>query len=238
MSENYYTSLLQHLQHLMDHQEIEAAKQIVEEELSMPFVPKDVLKKLQDYQSQIDQMISKEKPFRLMSPQEVYECFQAQNEKTYQALEVLSKSNIRVYLEVIQEILLDDKMAYLWKALLIEQLSLQQVTNLMQYTKNGQVFHIIPSAILPALSQENVGKVQKRLEELIADNPSFLAQCQMVLVQVCYQRYPQQILDEAIDLVSYSIIRYVYAAYGDEQGFQQFKKVHQIDENQLEQYGF
>jgi len=96
---------------------------------------------------------------------------------------------------------------------------------------------------IKALKRESVIKkqlstTQNQLEKLIDSNPTFLQQCKMVLVNVCYDRYPRMINDDEIEKVTYSIVKYLFDAYGDEKGFETFKNAYNIEENQLEEYRF
>lgn len=238
MSENYYSALIQHIEALINSNDLKSAKALIDEELSMPFVPKDVLEKLEEYKSYVDGELIEIKGTKIMTPQEVYDCLKSQSEKAYKALETLAMSNIRAYLTVIRDLLEDQEVNHTLKALLIEQLSMQQVNDIIQIVDQGKIINVIPTALPLAINQKNYSIVERKLEQLISSNPTFLQQCKMVLVNVVYDRYPMMINDDEIERVAYSIVHYVYLAYGDQEGFEQFKNTHKINENQLEEYSF
>jgi len=238
MSENYYTSLLKHIEALISSNDFNSAKKLIDEELSMPFVPKETLEKLQEFKSYVDGELMEVKGTRIMSPSEVYESLKGQSEMAYKALETLSMSNIRAYLDIIRDLLEDQDVNHTLKALLVEQLSMQQVNEIIQIVDDGKILNVIPSALPLAINQKNYRVVENQLEKLIDSNPTFLQQCKMVLVNVCYDRYPRMINDDEIEKVTYSIVKYVFDAYGDEKGFETFKNAYNIEENQLEEYRF
>ena len=61
MSENYYEQLLNKLEKDFLEEKYDEAKTLIDEELKMPFVPKDVLEKLEKYQEQLSILNKKEK---------------------------------------------------------------------------------------------------------------------------------------------------------------------------------
>ncbi|MGI6608232.1 MAG: DUF3196 family protein [Erysipelotrichaceae bacterium] len=238
MTVNYYQTIVNHIEKLIENNDFISANRIIEEELSMPYVPKDVLMKLQQLHDICKFNLSEEKKREILSPEEVYEYLKLGTAKAYKALETLSTANIRNYLEVIKELLIDDSVNRVLKSLLIEQLQIQQISNIVNFTVDSQVYSIIPSRISSPLLQPNYNVISKKLDEIIKKNPSFLQQCQIVLINVIYDKYPFLIEDEEIENITYSIIGYVFKAYHDEEGLQRFLDDYGIDEKMLTDFTF
>ncbi|HPX33021.1 MAG TPA: DUF3196 family protein [Erysipelotrichaceae bacterium] len=238
MAVNYYQTIVNHIEKLIESNDFIMANKLIEEELSMPYVPQDVLMKLQQLHDICKFNLNEEKKSELLSPEEVYEYLKLGSEKAYKALETLSMANIRNYLAVVKEILVDNAVNRVLKSLLIEQLQIQQISNIINFTIDDRVYSIIPSQIPSPLSQSNFAVISKNLEKIIESNPSFLQQCQMVLINVVYDNYPFLIKDEDVDKITYSVIAYVYKAYQDEEGLKKFLKEHQINIEMLDDFTF
>lgn len=238
MAVNYYQTIVNHIEKLIKNKDFIRANRIIEEELSMPYVPQDVLMKLQQLNEVCKFNLAEEKKSEILSPEEVYRFLKEGKGKAYKALETLSMANIRNYLQIIKDLLVDESVNRVLKSLLIEQLQIQQIGNIINFTNDNQVYSVIPAQIPSPLLQQNYSNISKKLELLIESNPSFLQQCQMVLINVIYDRYPFLIKDEETDEITYSIIAYVYKAYQDEDGLRDFLKYHQIDDKMLQDFNF
>ncbi len=238
MAINYYQTIVNHIEKLIENQDFVRANKIIEEELAMPYVPKDVLMKLQQLHDICKFNLIEEKKSEILSPIEVYEYLKSGKNKAYKALETLSMANIRNYLDVIKDLLVDDEVNRVLKSLLIEQLQIQQISNIINFTIDGQVYSIIPNKIPSPLTQTNYLVISKKIEKIVDKNPSFLQQCQMVLINVIYDNYPFLIKDEEVDQITYSVIAYVYKAYQDQKGLAQFMEEYNIDEKSLQDFTF
>lgn len=238
MAVNYYQTIVNHIEKLIENNDFSRANKIIEEELSMPYVPQDVLMKLQQLHDICKFNLVEEKKSEILSPEEVYEYLKSGKSKAYKALETLSMANIRNYLEIIKKLLVDSSINRVLKSLLIEQLQIQQVSNIINFTIDNEIYSIIPSKIPSPLSQPNYGVINKKIESIIESNPSFLQQCQMVLINVIYDNYPFLIKDEDTDKIAYSVIAYVYRAYHDDEGLHKFLQDYKIDESMLQDFTF
>ena len=95
MTINYYQTIVNHIEKLIESNDFVSANKLIEEELSMPYVPQDVLMKLQQLHDICKFNLSDEKKSELLSPEEVYQCLKLGNKKAYKALETLSMANIK-----------------------------------------------------------------------------------------------------------------------------------------------
>ncbi len=238
MAVNYYQTIVNHIEKLIENNDFIRANRIIEEELSMPYVPQDVLMKLQQLHDICKFNLIEEKKSEILSPEEVYEYLKFGGSKAYKALETLSMANIRNYLDIIKDLLVDNSVNRVLKSLLIEQLQIQQISNIINFIIDDNVYSIIPDKIPSPLSQPNFNVISKKIESIIESNPSFLQQCQMVLINVIYDNYPFLIKDEDIDKITYSVIAYVYKAYQDEEGLSKFLNDYQIDARILQEFTF
>ena len=235
MAENYYDEILGRIRQLLSDGQYQKASDLIEEELSMPYVPSDALAQLNDLQLMVKPFLNREKPDVLLSAAQVTEYLEKGGASAQKALQSLQQGNIRNYLDVIQQYLDKPDADRMLVSFLIELCSLQQVTVPLRYHDLDQDRTVIPAQIDNALGSESFEKCWIILEELFeSENPTFLQQCQQILIQHTYLRYPQPLENDSRTL-AYRIARYLFRAYGDEEGWQRFAREKDIDEQQLEE---
>ncbi|MBR0385653.1 MAG: DUF3196 family protein [Erysipelotrichaceae bacterium] len=222
MPDNYYQRIISEIEKAISEQDYGRAEQLLKEEMRMPYIPSDVQKKLEKLQKELSAATVKERQLPLLDDAQLAEKLRGSEEERYLALDSLARSNIRAHLKVIQDYLADDDADRLMVSLLLEQCMLQQVANPLTYRENGQTITVIPAQLRAPLDYEILQQSWKHLAELFENhNPSFLQQCQQVLVQYGYRHYPSAYEEGYLNL-TYGVVRYVFRAYGDEEGWKRF----------------
>ncbi|MDO4378275.1 MAG: DUF3196 family protein [Erysipelotrichia bacterium] len=233
MDGNYYTEMLKEIAECIGTQQYERADSIIKEEYKMPFIPHDVEKKLSEFEKEIYPYIYKDKKTVMLTKEEIYQYLKTGKEKAYKALEILAQSNVRLYLEEVKKLLVDTEVNRTLKSLLIQILVQQQVDEEIEYESFGEMFKTVPKNLPDVLRQRSVETIENRLHEIIYKQPVVLQQCLTVMVNVIYDCYPQLIDINETDKYAFSIIRYVYLAYGDMEHWNKIKDYYGIDENSL-----
>jgi len=238
MSDNYYENLLNNIKTAMTAGKYQDANKLIEDEMSMPYVPLDVLRQLEELHKETQSQLIREKPLTVMTSEELKKALCSDSEGAFGALKSLHNSNIRNYLDIVEECLKDQKIHHLIKAMLLELLIEQNVQTTVRFVDERQDLTINTADLPSALKQKSLMMILDKLNELVSKNPSFLQQCQMVAINAAYDRYPQLINEDECDKYTFSIIRYVYRSYGDERGWIQFANWQQIDEKELLEFSF
>ncbi len=238
MSENYYDDLLKRLEKDFSDEKYEDVKKAVQEELEMPFVPRDVLDKLNQYQEKLSLLERKEKRQVILTPEELQQYLKENSQKAHYALKTLQNSNARMYLDEIKEILLDKEVKHTLKSLLIQILVLQQIDEKIEYYDDGRIYTVDIKELPDVLKQESIPLIYEKMSKIIKKDPYFLNQCQDIMINAVYDHYPQLIDVSETDLYAYSIIRYVFKAYGDNKQWEMIRDYYGIDENTLLDFGF
>lgn len=144
MEENYYVKTLNEAKDLVKKEEYFKAMRIIEDELSMPYIPEDFEKELLSLKKAIDRSLKKD---RLdLSDEMLKEYLFNDPVKELIAVNALSKKNLRDYLKLVQEYLLskgDDKA----KTLLIAALVDQEIKEELKVLKNGMEISFIPKYV-------------------------------------------------------------------------------------------
>ncbi len=233
MADNFYTQLIADIEDLIAREMYEMADEVIQDELGMPYVPGEVLKKLESLRKEIKPFLIKEKKMVMLSEEQVAEYLRSSGEKQYHALNFLQAVNARNYLEVIQDYLLYDSADRLIVSILLETCQKQGINEPISYYHNGERKVCVPSKLQDMFETETFTLCWQTLKDILENqNPSFLKQCQQVLIQYTYLNYPEQIRCEG-DILAYSIIAYVYAAYDDYEGYRGFVETFDIDEEKL-----
>ncbi len=222
MSNNYYDEILAQIRQAVREEDYQEAARLLEQELSMPYIPSGTLKELEQLADEVRPHLVREKAATLLKPGEVLDYLTKDTESAFAALDTLRNGNIRNYLEAIQVYLMMEKGDNLLKALLLELCVLQQVTVPLKIVRNGEEREYVPSELQPVMKDEMIPATVGYLKEMLEnDNPSFLEQCVQVLVQYAYSIYPDKSPLTARQL-SLAIVKYVYNAYGEPEEFEAF----------------
>ena len=230
---DYYAGLLQNIEDYMQKKQYAEAGRLVDEELRMPYVPAEVLKKLEEYQRILRPLLQSEKSLSLLPKDQLVEYLKSDSEKAYRALNSLREANVRNYLTEIQNYLKDEEGDRLMRSLLIQICHLQGINQQLAYLDRSELKTVNPAQIGDVAELAGFGQAWELLRQLLEkDSPSFLQGCHDVLIQEAYRRYPETLGNDT-EATVFSIIRYVYRAYGDEAGWQQFAEEHQVRENNL-----
>ncbi len=228
---SYYQSLLKEIQVRLEDARISEAYDLIHQELSMPYVPSDVLDILQDYEkeclSQMDSKISK------VNEEKLWTWIHGNEEQMEKAVFELGSYNLRNYEEEVQA-LLDSKLLDEFKGELIEALMAQRIDTPYKIRKDGLDITFIPSAILSFDEDKVVLEVKEVLSQWLSnDNPAFYQFCLRLLRQEALEIRPFDFTDLDPYMISKSIVRLVMDGFGQSEEFTAF--MHQLGMDEVGQ---
>ncbi len=234
MADNYYAEILERIHNAMDRQAWQKASELLKQELSMPYVPSDVLKELEKLKKEVDPYLIKERVNILLTPEEVGTYLRKDSDSAYQALNTLNRSNIRNYLDVIQEYLLDEAGDRMMVSLLLQLCQKQGIRTPLSYRDGKEIRTVVPDELRDVTDDEGLRRTWQQLTEMFEnENPSFMKLCHQVLLQHAYQKYPQSLENE--ENLAYRVAAYVFRAYGDEEGLREFAERHDLTAEMIEE---
>ncbi len=233
MSENFYDELLKDIQEAIESQDYAKAASLINEELSMPYSPQRVLDQLAVFQQKIEEKQDHSKTLKVLTVEQIEEYLRSDNERALEAVNYLRQTNCRQYLEVFETALKDETLDHYLRVLLLEVLIEQGVNQTFEFTKADKQLTVNPATLPEVSQQENLPAVVDLIHQRTSKNPSFQGQCDSVLAYLLYAIYPELIKHDDIEKVAYSVIRYVYNAYGQNEQWQIFARKYSIDENDL-----
>lgn len=234
MPDNYYDELLKSVNRAMAEENYQQASRLIDDELAMPYVPETVMGQLESLKRDLAGKLTAEKRQVIMSPEEVYESLFSDSESAYLALNYLKKANIRQYLGVIKDYLGSEDGNEMISSLLLELCHDQQIHDELTVLKRGKIQKVIPAELGNVLDDRGFQDSWQFLRDLLEnDNPSFLQQCQQVLIQYAYKRYPEP-LDNSNGRLALGVVRYVFEAYNDTEGFEKLCRQLDVDKESAE----
>ena len=232
---NYYQELIARISEHIRRQEYRQASELIEEELKLPYVPADTYDRLIEFRDEIKGFLTKDPVATFMSEQQVESFLAAGGEKAYKAVSFLRKANIREYLDIIQEYMLKDDADRMVVAILFELCHRQGVNTELQYCDNGIWKKQRPNQAGDVTDNERFAETADLLASRFENsNPSFLELCRQVLVQHAYLKYPEP-LDISAEILTDQIVRYVFEAIQDTEGWQRYQREYGIDEKAIGQ---
>ena len=229
MADNYYAEILERIHNAMDRQAWQKASELLKQELSMPYVPSDVLKELEKLKKEVDPYLIKERVNILLTPEEVGTYLRKDSESAYKALNTLNSGNIRNYLDVIQKYLLDEAGDRMMVSLLLQLCHKQGIRTPLSYRDGNEIRRAVPDELKDVTDDEGLRRTWQQLTDMFeSENPSFMKLCHQVLLQHAYLVYPQTLEND--ENLPYRIAAYVFRAYGDEEGLKVFSQKHHLTE--------
>lgn len=198
---NYYENMLKNIEELVELNPVEAYKQI-EEELDMPYVPKDVFNKLLELKSKIN--IINNNSFTL-SEDDIIDFLHSNEQKQIIAVNQLDKLNLRDHLDICKEFLISDGNMNA-KVFLISSLINQDINEQLVVKKDNQKIEFNPSLISTPENTKFFNDVMKLLSDHYFKNPDMLRMSQDILYRECMMYLPLEHSENEADKVFKDIV--------------------------------
>ena len=148
--ESYYDEILDKIRRLMNEKNYQEAYRLLEDELSMPYIPKESEEALISFYQECRSVIQSDAVQRSYEEEDVEALLEGNFEEQLLAIEQLKKSNVRNYLDVIENCLKKDPNG-LVRALLIDCLMQQDVAVEMHAVVYGIELNFLPYYFVPVM---------------------------------------------------------------------------------------
>lgn len=222
--DSYYEELLPNIKTLMDKEQIKEAFTLINEELSLPYVPSSVESTLKELQEECRlklQEVPKEKAY---DEDQLKQLLKGNSEEQWKAVNYLRTSNIRNFLELIEDILCGntDRMI---KSALIEAMIAQNVSDEIRMIDEGMEIQLIPCYIdLPTKAEGAIAAHDYLCEWFENEDPSFLQLSLDSLLEEVYLMLPLNVEREESEMIAHAIAKYLFRAIGFEQNYEPFRQ--------------
>ena len=212
---NFELEVIQKVEALISANSYKEALELVNSELAMPYVEKSFKETLLAFKEKIvtESMLVEQDTEKTLSPTKVKE-FLYSDENAQLAVLHLSKSNIRSYINLVQEYLLSDKRDRYICSLLISVCIEQQVLDELTYMDGNVEIKFIPHYLELPHETDGFKKVEELFEKWFGNNEvSLVHMCNDVLQLEGSLRLPQSIEEAESLYIGLSIVKYVFKAW-------------------------
>lgn len=226
---SYYQTLLGDVVKLFQEKNFEKASQLINEELSMPYVPAEAQQILEQYQEECRPWLSRT---RHVSDEELEEwCANGTETQKERAVTALLSLNLRQYLPEVGKLLMADNLLDEFKGELIEALIEQKVDKTLRIREaDGRVVEFNPSEIVPADQDPVIQQTKQLLDQwLSVDNPSLANFCDELLKQETLEMRPKDFSGQDPQVLASSLVRLVYEAMNDREGYDRFIRKEKLE---------
>lgn len=222
MEQNYYDECLNKANECIGQNRLEEALRILQNELSMPYIPPDYQRRLQQAYEECLFKIKEAKRPVAMSIEEIEAALKADGASQLAAVNALNKMNLREHLDLVCDYLKHDH-SLTAAALLMESLISQQITEeITVHSDENEIVFIPRYAELPYES-DGFLKAQQFLTDWFSnDDPGFYKMCEQLLIQEAYLNLPIALEEDEALILALSIVRYVFSCMHNESGFVEF----------------
>lgn len=228
--DSYYDDILKKLEDLKQKEAFAECLEILEEELSMPYIPREYEEQLIVLYNECRSVVKSKQSLKSYDEEDIEALLKGSLDEQFLAIEQLKRSNIRNHLTEIQEYF-NGSAHYLVRSFLMEALMEQNITEELTCYVDGLEITFTPCYIEPPMESDGVVQAIAYLREWFEnENPTFTMMCVESLVKEAYLKLPFNIEeDEALQLAA-SIACYVFKANEDREGAIAF-----LEENGLAQ---
>lgn len=207
---HYYDELFENLDLFIRNKEYKKAKELLDNELSMPYIPSNVLEKLKEYY----ELIPKETVKFSLNDDELIEYLKGNEEKQLIAVACLNKKNLRDYIDICNEYLKSNGFINA-KVLLIDSLIKQDIGDDIYYVNDGVEYTFIPKFIMSIEESDGFITAIKRLNDLFMKEPSMLEIAKSLVYKECLLSLPINLDDTEGEQLAINVYEYVKNAFGE-----------------------
>lgn len=220
--DTYYEEILKEIRKLMAAGDFKEAFAILEDELAMPYIPRDSEQELVNLYNECRSELQFQQNERTYHDDDIADLLQGSLDQQFMAVELLKKSNMRNHLEEV-EAYLCGKPDILVRSLLIDALMEQNISEELHTVEEGMDVTFLPCYIEPPMHASGAVIAANTLCDWFeADDPTFLKMCLESLIQEAYLHLPFNLdEDEGLPL-AIAIVEYVRAAQQNEEEFETF----------------
>ena len=220
--DTYYEDILKKVETLMKDAQFDEAYAILDEELSMPYIPREYEEPLIAYYNQCRSECKwKDTAVR---EEDIETLLKGSLEEAFLAIEQLKKSNIRNHMDAVADYLSQNP-HYLVRSLMIEAMMEQNITDEVSVDIDGLEVTFSPCSLDAPMESEGALEAVNYLKDWFEnDNPTFTMMCVETLVKEAYLRLPFNIEeDEALPLAA-AVTAYVFHAYEEHEAWMLFEE--------------
>lgn len=203
---NYYDELIANIESLLNQSKYIEAKSIIENELNLPYIPREIEEKLNKYLS-----IVKDATYSLKSltDEDIFNYLNSDETKQLIAVDELSRKNLRDYIDVVDDYLKGNGFVNA-KALLIDSLIRQEINFNFKYVNDCLFIDFNPYKLKKIEETDGFILAMNQIQDFYMKNPSKSKMGMELLYKEALLSLPNEINGE---LITEKIINYIEDAF-------------------------
>ncbi|HCY06963.1 MAG: DUF3196 domain-containing protein [Erysipelotrichaceae bacterium] len=214
---NYYDKIIFKIKELIEDNNITQAKDLLDEELKMPYIPSLYEEELIRLNQTVNSLIKLDDDEKEISIIKIEEYLYGNDKQQLQAVSALFEKNLRNHIKLVQDYL-DSKPNKEAASLLIDAMIEQELTNEFKYTKDNLEYTFIPAYLSKPYESEGFIQADKLLQKWISnDNPSMYEMCLQMLIHKIYLYLPLSYEEDEADILALSILKKISSLLGDDE---------------------
>ena len=206
---NYYDELISRIEGLISQNEIEEALRLIDNELSLPYVPRDAEEKLNSLLDQIRECRSSR---NALTMEQIEEYLFLDDFHQLMAVSSLDDKNLRNCIDLCKGYLRSDGNEYA-KAYLIISLILQQIDTEMILRRKGKDLPFNPSKLILPEQSQGYEKCISILRDCFMKDPSKLKLAEELLYKEAVLSLPHILNEEEGEYLAKRITDYIVKAF-------------------------
>lgn len=206
---NYYEELFKKIDSLFLDEKYQEVQSLIDDELNVAYVPRDVEERLRYFQS----MVKEKTSIRPNLDDEQIEAYLFMDENhQLLAVDELEKRNLRDYYALCDRYLQSGSFRNA-KVLLIDSLIRQEINKEYLYYDNESRFHFNPSELKPIEETDGFISAMNDLREIYLKEPSKLLMSQDLLFKECMLALPHNLNTDEGKRLAVKISRFIDDAF-------------------------
>ncbi len=229
--ENYYRKILEEIKDLLESQKWDKARDLIQGELKMPYIPFDVEVQLTQWWNEIKGN-SLKKTNNGLGLDEIEQYLNGTKQQQLMAVDALDSMNLRAHIEIIQDYL--ENGTYLPASrLLIDSCIRQQLDTEMLINIQGEKYSFVPSQCVTIDKSAGFLEALMLLEKWIqGKEPSLFELCKTILFQYCFEHLPWSYSKQEGRILAFSAIYHVMHDMDRIEDWEEIFAMHQIESDQ------
>lgn len=232
--DSYYDEIVKQVRELIAQGDVKEAYAVLEDELSMPYIPKEYEDDMISLYNECRSTLQINKVERNYTDEDIAMLLMGSLDEQFMAVEMLKKSNLRNHLSEIETYLMQ-KPHFLVQSFLIEAMIEQGITDEMHMLYDELEVTFLPCYIEMPMDAKGANLAVLQLRDWLEnDNPSFLTLCAETLIKEVYLRLPFNVDEDEATPLALAIVKYVFAAGGEKNAYEAFL----VEKNLAQSDGF
>lgn len=225
--ENYYDEILEEIRKRIDEKEYNQAMQLIQKELSMPYIPAEVEPELRNLQNQVKFFLNDAKKTSQQSIDDLLEGLRGNARQQLASCASISKYNLRDYVPEIQSYLSQDPYPEA-AALLVEEIAEQEIQEEFVWNKDGVEYQFYGDSLTPCALSKGFLKACEYLQKWFDKNLDLYEMSKTLLVHEVFMFLPLSYEEEEGEMLAYDIFEQICHMMGRDDLLQ---TVHKKSEN-------